>query len=105
MNAIIIYMTCATEGEARRIVSDLLDKRLIACANISGPVTSLYRWKDKMEEGQEVTVIMKTRAVLFERVHEAACALHSYECPCIVSWPIEAGHAPFLAWIESETSS
>lgn len=103
MDLVFVYMTCPSESEAQGIVSALLEKRLIACANISAPVRSLYRWQGKIEDSREVAVIMKTRAALFVRVKEAACALHSYECPCIVSWPLGAGHEPFLEWIKEGT--
>ena len=101
---IMIYMTCPTADEAEKIAAALLDENLIACANIMAPHTALYRWEGKAERGSECAVIMKTRAALFDQVKETACGLHSYECPCIVSWSIESGHAPFLEWIDSETS-
>lgn len=101
---IIIYMTAPTAGEAERIAAALLDENLVACANIMASHTALYRWKGNMERGQEVAVIMKTRAALFNKAKETIARLHSYECPCIVSWPIEKGHAPFLEWIKEETA-
>ncbi len=99
----IIYWTCASAAEAEKIVAVLLDQKLIACANIMAPHTALYRWQGQIGRAQEFAVVMKTRTELFEKVKETIIALHSYECPCIVSWPIESGHAPFLEWIEDET--
>lgn len=103
MEFIIVYVTAPSQQESEKIAAALLDKKLIACANIFPPHTALYRWKGKTERAQEHAVIMKTRAILFDRVREEIAALHSYECPCIVSWPIEKGHAPFLRWIGEET--
>ncbi len=100
---IIVYATCADAAEAGRIAGALLDSRLIACANVLAPHTAHYNWKGKREMGSEVAVIMKTRASLFEKVRAAILKLHSYECPCIVSWPLTAGHGPFLDWIAAET--
>ncbi len=100
---IFIYITCASSEEARKIASSLVDRRLVACANIMAPHEAVYQWKGRVETGAEVAVIMKTRAALFEQVKEAILKLHSYETPCIVALPIEAGHAPFLRWIEEET--
>ncbi len=100
---IFIYITCASSEEARKIASSLVDRRLVACANIMAPHEAVYQWKGRVETGAEVAVIMKTRAELFEQVKEAILKLHSYETPCIVALPIEAGHAPFLQWIEEET--
>lgn len=102
---IIIYITCPTAAEAEKIGGALLAEKLIACANIMSPHTALYRWKGQTERTEEFAVIMKTRAELFDKVKETIAGMHSYECPCIVSWPIENGHAPFLDWIEAETVS
>lgn len=101
----IVYMTCVSEAEARAIVSDLLEKRLVACANIMAPHQSLYWWQGQIQGGTEVAVIMKTKTALFADVRTAILSLHSYDCPCIVSWPLEQGHEPFLKWIGAETSA
>lgn len=104
-NFIVIYVTCADAAEAEKISGTLLDARLIACANVLAPHTAHYNWKGKRERGSEVAVIMKTRAELFDKACDAILELHSYECPCIASWPLTAGHAPFLEWIAAETAS
>lgn len=103
MEHIVIYITVSSPEEGETIAAALIDKRLVACANILAPHTALYRWQGKTERAQEHAVIMKTRASLFERAREEIAALHRYECPCIVSWPIERGHAPYLQWIGDET--
>ncbi len=97
-------MTASSSDEAGKIVKALLEKRLVACANIMAPHKSMYRWNDKIETGEEIAVIMKTQAGLFEKLREKILEMHSYECPCIVALPIEAGHADFMAWIASETA-
>lgn len=105
MPAIFIYCTSPTFEEAEKIAAALLDQKLIACANIMAPHTALYRWQGQVERAQEFTIIMKTSSELFEKVRKMIVGMHSYECPCIVSWPIDAGHAPFLDWIKTETLS
>ncbi len=104
MTSILIYMT-APAAEAEKIASRLLDKGLIACANIMAPHTAVYKWQGKVEKGAETAVIMKTREELFEAAREEICSLHSYECPCIVALPITAGHEPFLQWISGQTET
>lgn len=99
----MIYVTCADKSEAERIAKTLLEKRLIACANIMAPHTAIYMWEDKPAQDEEVAMLLKTRTELFEEIRDDICALHSYDCPCIVSWPIETGHKPFLDWIGQET--
>ncbi|MCB1532460.1 MAG: divalent-cation tolerance protein CutA [Alphaproteobacteria bacterium] len=100
---VIIYMTAASQDEAQSISKTLVEERLVACANILPAHSSLYWWEGKVESAQEVAVIFKSRAELFPQIEARIRALHSYDVPCIVSWPIEQGHAPFLQWIEAET--
>lgn len=101
---IMIYMTASSKEEAETISKALVEARLVACANILPAHTSFYHWEGKIEHSDEVAVIFKSRPELFEKIETKIKALHSYDVPCIVSWPIEQGHAPFLEWIEAETS-
>lgn len=96
-------MTASSKGEAEIISKALVEERLVACANIFPAHGSLYWWEDKVESAQEVAVIFKSRSELFDKIENKIKALHSYDVPCIVSWPIEQGHKPFLEWIEIET--
>ena len=100
-----VYMTCASEDEARRIGAALIEARLAACVNLIGGMRSLYRWQGKVEEGQETVLIAKTRAGLVEALTERVGALHSYDCPCVVALPIEGGNAAFIDWIGAETGA
>jgi periplasmic divalent cation tolerance protein len=102
MSQIIIYMTAPTDGEAHKIAEALVEQGLVACANIFPAHASVYRWQGKVERGQEVAVILKTTAERFTAVEAAIIALHSYDVPCIVSWPIMDGHAPFLDWVSGQ---
>ena len=100
---IIIYVTYSSREEAESISRALVEARLVACANILRGHSSMYWWEGKVESAQEVAVIYKTKASLFSQVEEQIKVLHSYEVPCIVSWPIGPGHGPFLQWIAEET--
>lgn len=99
MDFSLFYMTCADGDEARRIVSALLEARLIACANIMPPHTALYRWEGKVAEGRECGVIMKGRSDMADRIGEMVRGMHGYGCPCLVALPIQGGLGPFLQWI------
>jgi periplasmic divalent cation tolerance protein len=98
----IVYVTVGSKREAEKIGSKLVEERLIACANIF-PVSSVYRWKGKVERAREVALIAKTRRPLVKRVVERIRELHSYEIPCIVSFNIERGLKEFLGWIDEST--
>lgn len=101
----IFYVACADREEALRIGRICVEERLAACANVSGPVTSVFRWDGQMQQTQEVVLILKTgsaaRAALTARIRQ----LHAYDVPGIAAWPLQDGHAAFLQWIETETDS
>lgn len=103
MSARLIYMTAASQAEADAICEALVADRLIACANILGPIRSVYWWQGAVQRGDEVAVVMKTRAELADRVTARIAELHSYDCPCVVALDITGGHTPFLDWIIAET--
>ncbi len=97
-----IATTTATQAEAQRIARLLIDQHLVACAQVTGPVRSVYRWQGKTEEGDEWVCTLKTRESLFERVASAIRGVHSYQCPEIVAMPIHTASEDYLAWLERE---
>lgn len=104
MSQCLIYVTTETEDEAKSIARALVGERLAACANILGTITSVFWWEGEVQDDPEVSLILKTRKDLVERVTERIKALHSYDCPCVVALPIEAGNLAFLSWIDEETA-
>ena len=98
-----VYMTAGSIKEAKNIGRELIKKNLAACVNLLENMTSIYKWGEKLEEGQEVVMIAKTRKVLMPQLIEIVNSLHSYECPCILELPIQGGNPEFLSWIETET--
>ena len=100
---ISVYITCKDEKEAKLITSNLLKKRLIACANIF-PVKSLFRWQGKITEKAEAAMLCKAKNENFERIKEEAKKLHSYEIPCIVALPWQGSDDKYKHWVENETS-
>ncbi|MCB9991340.1 MAG: divalent-cation tolerance protein CutA [Rhodospirillales bacterium] len=102
MSVIFVYVTCATQEEAGTISRALLEKQMIACANVMVPHQSLYRWEGEIKEAQETVMILKTYESLFHELKREICALHSYSCPCVVALPVKAGHEPFLEWIGAQ---
>lgn len=103
MSASFIYITAADVAEATALGRALVEARLVACANVLPGITPIYWWQGRIEEGSEVALVAKTRAELVEAVVDFVKARHSYECPCVVAWPIAAGNPAFLDWIAAET--
>ena len=104
MKAAWLYMTAETRDEAQAIGRALVEERLVACANILGPMGSIYWWDGAVKSETEVAFIVKTRATLVDQVVARVTEMHSYDCPCIVALPIEGGNPDYLAWIEAQTS-
>ncbi|HEX6141804.1 MAG TPA: divalent-cation tolerance protein CutA, partial [Geminicoccaceae bacterium] len=89
---------------ALRIGRALVEERLAACANVIDGMTSVYEWAGAVEQAEEAVLILKTRTDLVPRVVDRVRALHSYDIPCVVSLPIEAGNPDFLSWIATQTA-
>jgi periplasmic divalent cation tolerance protein len=103
--AIAVLVTCASPTEAKRIATSLVEKRLAACGNIlSAPVTSIYRWKGRVQKAKEVLLILKSTRRAFSSLEREVRRLHSYDVPEIIALPIELGSAQYLSWIEECTS-
>lgn len=97
----IVLVTASSREEAEKIVQSLLEEKLIACANITSPVFSLFWWQGKIDSAQEHIIIMKTRMNLFNRLAERVKTLHSYQVPEIIAIPIVSGYKPYMEWLES----
>ena len=97
---IIIYVTVPDKDTAQRIAEDLLEKKLVACVNVTGGLESVYRWKGALERSGELLLIMKTLKGHFGKVRDRVAQLHGYEVPEIISVDISDGHGPYLDWIK-----
>jgi periplasmic divalent cation tolerance protein len=97
----LILSTASSKDEAQHIARALVDRKLVACVNIIGPIDSIYRWKGEVENAQEFLLMMKTDGDLFERVRDAVKSLHSYEVPEVIQVSVENGLPAYLQWIST----
>lgn len=102
--ASMIYVTCGSVNEARKIGDAVVRERLAACANIIEGMRSLYWWEDDVQEDTETVLILKTRAEHVPELSERVRALHSYDVPCVVEIPLGRGNPDYFAWIAAEAS-
>ena len=100
---VLAVTTVPSTEEGRRIVKELVDRRLIACGNVLPGATSIYRWKGAIEESAEALVLMKTTAGRWPELVRAFPALHPYDVPELIALPIIGGHAAYLEWLSAET--
>jgi periplasmic divalent cation tolerance protein len=99
----LIYITAGNMEKASEIARELVSKRLAACVNMF-PVSSIYRWNEKIEEDNEIAMFVKTDSSRFEEIIKLVKSLHTYEMPAIEFWGIE-GEQEYLDWIHVNSSA
>ena len=100
MSVISVYAVFADADEAERIGRAMIEERLAACINIIGPVRSIYGWKGAVESADEVVAILKTTHAHADALITRIAALHSYDVPCIATWPIDKILGAYADWVE-----
>jgi periplasmic divalent cation tolerance protein len=94
----------ADRSAADRMAAQLVEDRLAACVQIVGPVSSTYRWQEKLEQSEEWMCLIKTTLERYPAVEQAIRGWHGYELPEIIAVPIVAGSEQYLAWVRAEAS-
>lgn len=96
----VVLVTCGSLVEARRIATNVVKKRLAACANIVlAPIQSIYRWRGKVQRGREVLMVIKTNAKRLGELEREVKRLHSYDVPEFIVVRISAGSREYLGWL------
>jgi periplasmic divalent cation tolerance protein len=103
--ALLVYTNYPSIVEAERAGRSIVEQRLAACVNILPGMVSHYWWQGKVERGEEVVMIIKTRASLADRVCAAVKAEHSYTIPAILVLSIEHVDPGYLEWLMAETAA
>ena len=99
----LVLTMLPTADVAAEIAHTLVTERLAACCNLVPAVRSIYRWQDKINDDNEVLLLIKTRSEHFERLKSRILELHPYEVPEVLAIPVEAGYAAYLEWLARET--
>ncbi|MCW8915586.1 MAG: divalent-cation tolerance protein CutA [Magnetovibrio sp.] len=100
----LVYVTMPNRDAALDMAKVLVEERLAACANVLDGMTSVYWWDGQVQNEQEAVLILKTQTKLVPALEKRIKALHSYDCPCVVSFDIAQGNPDFLDWIVGETT-
>ena len=100
MSVVSVYAIFASAEEAERIGRTVVEERLAACINILGPVRSIYRWQGAIETSDEVAAILKTSHIEADALITRIAALHSYEVPCVATWPTDKILRSYADWVE-----
>ena len=97
-----ISTTTGKKSEAEEISMKLVEMRLAACAQIIGPISSVYWWKGEIVTDREWLCIIKTHKSLFGEVEKVIREIHPYEVPEFAAIPITLGSHDYLSWINNE---
>ena len=104
MDALLVLTNLPDAASARALAEHIVSARLAACVNILAPCRSVYRWQGKVEDAEEVPMLIKTSAERYPELEAAIRARHPYELPEIVAVPLSQGLPAYLDWIAAETS-
>ena len=100
-----VSITTGSEAEATKIADHLLQHKLAACVQVSGPICSRYHWKGQLETSTEWLCVAKTRAALFDQLAAAVRSLHSYDEPEILATAISHVSPGYSSWVIDNTNS
>jgi len=98
----VVFITAPDRENGEKIARHLLEKRLASCVNMM-PTSSTYWWEGKIEEAEEVLLIVKTTSDKVNDLVKEVKTIHPYQVPEIIALPVVAGYAEYLRWVERET--
>lgn len=103
-DAIVVFITAPTHEEARLLADKLVETQIVACVQILPEMESVYRWQGKVERQTEHLLIAKTTAERFAELETEVRALHSYDTPEIVSFPLTQCSTDYLRWLQNSVA-
>lgn len=97
-----VLTTVEHKADAEKIAKSLVEKKLAACVQILGPLTSYFHWQGKLDSAAEYLCLIKSRDDLFTKLEAEIINLHPYELPEILAMPITKGSKDYLNWLAAE---
>ncbi|MDT8447970.1 MAG: divalent-cation tolerance protein CutA [bacterium] len=99
-----VVSTLASEAEALELGRKLVEERLAACAQVSGPITSIYSWKGKLQQETEWKLTLKSRQSLYGQIERRLAQLHPFDEPQILALPLVEASLGYRNWLLSLTA-
>ena len=100
--AIVVETTTGSSADAEKLAEIIIEHSLGACVQIIGPVTSVYKWQDRVQKEEEFLVSIKTTSQAFSSLSELIRQHHTYELPEIIATPIVDGSSEYLEWVTNQ---
>jgi periplasmic divalent cation tolerance protein len=101
----MVMTTTDKRKVADAIAKSLVKKRLAACVQVLGPITSTFTWKSKLGTGKEWLLLIKSRGSAYKKIEKEITRIHNYELPEIIQVPITTGSTGYLKWIDESTKA
>jgi periplasmic divalent cation tolerance protein len=98
---VVLFSTTGSLEEASRIADHLVSNHIVACVNIVPSIHSIYWWDNKVQQDQEVLMILKTRKSKLEELEKAIRTLHTYQTPELIAWNLDYGIREYVDWIDN----
>ena len=104
VEALQVVTTTAEKKDAENLAQAILEKRLGACVQISGPIESRYWWNGRIETAAEWFVTIKTRRDLYKPLEKLLLELHPYDQPEIIATAVAEVSSGYLRWLSEQVS-
>ena len=104
MSVLLVLTNLPDRPAADKLAEVLVSQGLAACVNVLAPCRSVYRWKDALQNDEEIPVLIKTTVARYPALEAAIRANHPYELPEIVALPVDRGLPAYLDWVSKETA-
>ena len=101
---LIVLVTASSHREASSIAKAVVEEKLAACVNMVPGVTSIFRWKGRVQRSREVLLIMKTTVRRYSALEQRICSLHSYQVPEVLALRVEQGSKQYIGWVQQEAA-
>lgn len=98
-----VEITVDSREGADRLAASMVERRLAACAQVGGPITSHYRWEGENQRDEEWMIVAKTAADRLDDLVGHVVAEHPYDVPEVVAVPVAGGNPAYLEWVCDET--
>jgi periplasmic divalent cation tolerance protein len=99
-----VLTTTDSAEKAEALAGGAIERRVAACAQVAGPVTSVYRWEGRVATDPEWQVFFKTAAARYDALEAYLREAHDYDVPEIIATPVVRGGADYLRWVVEETT-
>jgi periplasmic divalent cation tolerance protein len=103
MEPLLILTNVPDRAAAEKLARALVESRAAACVNVLSAGRSIYRWQGRVEQAEEIPLLIKSTAANYAAVEEIVRAQHPYDVPELLALPITHGLPAYLDWLAQET--